>query len=145
MADIDVTPEKVGAWSDKRQDIFSGLAGGEITQGYFVAFDGTSGKLVLADATTTNGLYDSVGMALNSTLENQAVDYVAPGIVDGGFDLSGLDYGARVYLSMTPGRIADAPPGVGGTEVIVGHVIGLSDRSIADGKPTKALKLVQVV
>jgi hypothetical protein len=55
-----------------------------------------------------------------ANVAGQPITCIRKGVLDG-FDLSGLDYWAPVYLSATDGGLADAPDDYGDT--IVGRVI----------------------
>lgn len=59
------------------------------------------------------------GVATRTVAAGQPVTAVRLGTLDG-FDLSGLNFGAEVYLSDTDGRLADA---AGTVEVVVGRVV----------------------
>jgi hypothetical protein len=55
-----------------------------------------------------------------ANVAGQPVTCIRHGVLDG-FDLSGLDYWAPVYLSTTDGALADAPDDYGDT--VIGRVI----------------------
>jgi len=50
------------------------------------------------------------------------VTAIKKGVLDG-YDLSGLDYGDPVYLSVTDGALTDTTPGAYGEDILVGKVV----------------------
>jgi hypothetical protein len=65
-----------------------------------------------------------VGIALSTVVANESTSVLWDGSLYG-YDIAGLAYGAKVYLSNTPGALGDA---AGGVSKVVGVVLPLSDR-----------------
>lgn len=118
MADLTVTASAVRPASVIEQQI-SG-AGGTITAGQVVRFDGTTGKIITAQADLA-GNAGAIGIAINGTAETgMRPTVVRRGILDVGNALNALAYGASVYLSNTAGTLADA---AGTVSLVVGTVV----------------------
>src|SRR5262245_5369730 len=105
MADLTVTAAQVAvvfphSALNETYDIVAGVA---ITAGQAIR-QNTSGKGALADTDAGSGAEKAIGLALNAAGAGQAVSYLRRGVVYG-FDLSGLAYGALVYLSDTAGKL----------------------------------------
>jgi len=124
MADITVTAGKVGAVFPTKADIHDRIAAETITKGQalYIASDG---KVGLADANAA-GKQQFRGIALNGGGAGQAISVLERGHI-AGYDLSGLNADALVYLSDTAGALAD---GAGTMEVPVGRVVCLSDANL---------------
>lgn len=124
MADITVTAGKVGAVFPTKADIHDRIAAETITKGQalYIASDG---KVGLADANAA-GKQQFRGIALNGGGAGQAISVLERGHI-AGYDLSGLNADAQVYLSDTAGALAD---GAGTMEVPVGRVVCLSDANL---------------
>lgn len=124
MADITVTAGKVGAVFPTKADIHDRIAAETITKGQalYIASDG---KVGLADANAA-GKQQFRGIALNGGGAGQAISVLERGHI-AGYDLSGLNADALVYLSDTAGALAD---GAGTMEVRVGRVVCLSDANL---------------
>jgi hypothetical protein len=90
------------------------------TNGQAVYFHATTGRLTASSAGAT-GTAKMAGLLVQNN--GRAGTYIVRGRV-GGFNLSGLDYGASVYLSNTAGKLADS---AGTTSVKVGVVVPMSD------------------
>jgi hypothetical protein len=128
MADLTVTAAQVAAVFphsaiDESYDIIAGVA---VTAGQ-VIFQNGSGKAALADANAGSGAERAIGLALRTKGAGQGLTYLIRGRVYG-FDLSGLAYGAQVYLSDTAGAISDTPSTT--NSVAIGRVVPLSDSDI---------------
>ena len=102
--------------------------------------DGTSGKATAGSAAAA-GTAGVIGVNLSHklTVANQPAHLLRRGKValydaNGANILDGLTFGAQVYLSDTPGRLADA---AGTVSVPVGRVIPLWDQAV----PTKILDI----
>jgi hypothetical protein len=93
------------------------VAAEAITAGAPVRID-TAGKFTNANGTTTTE-NDAYGIATKTVVAGEALTAVKLGTMDG-FDLSGLAYNARVYISDTDGRLADA---AGTASKVVGRVV----------------------
>jgi predicted RecA/RadA family phage recombinase len=89
-----------------------------IEAGAPVRLDPTTGKFRNGNGSDmTEGKF--FGIALRSVAAGEAVTALRRGILDG-FDLSGLNFGATVYLSDTDGSIS----GTAGTKAVtVGYVV----------------------
>jgi hypothetical protein len=125
MADLTLTAAQIApvfphSALDHTYDIVAGVA---VTAGQLIR-QNTSGKAALADANAGSGAEKAIGLALKSKGVGQGLSYLTHGKVYG-FDLSGLAYGALVYLSDTPGALADAPSTT--NSVAVARVEPLSD------------------
>lgn len=97
MADIAlVTADKIELIESIQQ--LTLVAGEAITAGESVRIN-TSGQWENADA-SSSGVADAYGMALHTVVAGQAVTAVRRGKVDG-FDVSGVAYWAKLYLSDT--------------------------------------------
>lgn len=134
MADLTLTAAQTAAVFphsalDNTYDIVAGVA---ITAGQIIR-QNTSGKGALSDANAGSGAEKAIGLALNAGGVGQGISYLQQGRVYG-FDLSGLAYGALVYLSDTAGALADAPSTT--NSVPVGRVVPLSNSDL-----TKVLEL----
>lgn len=89
-----------------------------IEAGAPVRFDPTTGKFRNGNATdmTEGAIY---GIVPRSVAAGEAVTAIAEGVLDG-YDLSGLNFNAPVYLSDTDARIADA---AGTKAILIGRVV----------------------
>jgi hypothetical protein len=89
--------------------------------GQAARLDASTGKFTKGNTSsaTEEAIY---GIATGgvANVAGQPVTCIRKGVIDG-FDLSGLDYWAPVYLSSTDGALADAPDDYG--DMIVGRVI----------------------
>ena len=121
MADITVTAGKVGAVFPTKADIHDRIAAETITKGQAL-YNTSDGKVGLGDANAA-GKQQFRGIALNGGGAGQAISALERGHI-AGYDLSGLNADALVYLSDTAGALAD---GAGTMEVPVGRVVCLSD------------------
>lgn len=98
---------------------FTGVAAEAVTIGQVVRIDTTTGKITKSNATSA-AEGRSLGLALRTAAAGEAVTVLREGIVDG-WDLSGLNYDAAVYVSNTDGGLADA---AGTVSVEAGRVLG---------------------
>lgn len=117
MADLTITPADVAlvrAWQK-----LTGPAGEAIDAGEVVAQDPTTGRFVLADA-STGANNRALGVAVNSAVVGEAVTIVKQGLVDLGDALDSEAIDEAMELSNTPGKIDDA--GGGDVAVVVGRV-----------------------
>ena len=89
-----------------------------ITAGMAVRLDTSTGKFTKANgsSTTENRIY---GIATKTAASGMPVTAIRQGVMDG-WDLSGLNYDAVVYLSDTDGRLGDT---AGTVSTVVGRVI----------------------
>lgn len=134
MADLTLTAAQIAPAFplNSLDDTYDMVAGVVITRGQIVR-TATTGKAALSDANAGSGAEKAIGIALNAAGIGQGVSYAQSGRFYG-FDLSGLAYGALVYLSDTAGALADAPSTT--NSVPVGRVVPLSNTDL-----TKVLEL----
>lgn len=121
MANLTRTAAQVACLDTTRSFIYSGICAVDVERGQTV-YRNSAGKLALADASAA-GTAHLEGLALQPGNAGDVIDYLRRGPV-GGFDLSGLAYGASVYQSNDAGELADA---AGDTSKIVGRVGALTD------------------
>lgn len=88
--------------------------------GQYVRLDGSTGKLVLGNASASGevgyGFISLVKCAAGET----ATAVRGPCVISVGEAVAALNYGAAVYLSDTDGTLAD---GAGTVSTVVGHVV----------------------
>lgn len=94
------------------------VAAEAITAGFAVRLDTSSGKFTPANGSAA-GEARIFGIALKSVAADEPVTAVRKGYLDG-WDLSGMNYDAVVYLSDTDGRLDTA---AGTVSTVVGRVI----------------------
>ncbi len=99
-----------------------------ITAGMAVRLDTSTGKFTKANgsSTTENRIY---GIATKTVAAGMPVTAVRQGVMDG-WDLSGLNYDAVVYLSDTDGRLGDS---AGTVSTVVGRVIPGTSEAVGTG------------
>lgn len=123
MADLSIlTGQKVMPVHPTLAEIYSVVLAEAMTQGQASYLVATTGKYGIADANAA-GKQQFRGIVLESGGAGQGVGLLKRGAV-WGYDLSGLNYDAPVYLSDTAGALADA---AGTMSVIVGRVMPLTD------------------
>lgn len=120
---------------DRPVDQNSCLSGEAITEGAPVRIDTATGKVLNALATTAPNAAVK-GIALKTVAANQAVTIVSRGLIEG-LNLDAIGYGAPVYLSNTPGRVADA---AGTVSTIIGYVFGVRG-DVPNAPMSKLLKV----
>ncbi len=98
----------------------------------------SNGKWAKASSAAANAASRVRGITHKKVVAGQAVTAIAQGEL-AGFDLSGLAYGAPVYLNDTAGVIGDA---AGTVSIILGYVI--PGPSQARGVAAKKLLLVKI-
>jgi hypothetical protein len=98
---------------------FPAIAATALTALTPVYLHGTSGKATKGDGSGA-GTAGIVGLAAKAVAADGAVTILGDGSLVAGIDLSGLNYGARVYLSDTEGALADAN---GTVNVCIGRVV----------------------
>jgi hypothetical protein len=91
--------------------------------GRFVTSTGLATKSNASSAAEAAAYGLATGKVAN--VAGMPVTFIRKGVVDG-FDLSGLNYWAPVYISMTDGALTDADPDVYGESILVGRVIPAS-------------------
>lgn len=121
---LNVTVNRVAPVYPQEAEVYDFVAGTAIAPGDAVRVDTTSGKLILADATEA-AKSKFRGLALGSAGAGQGVSVVKRGHVYG-YDLTGIDYGAPIYLDNTAGDIGTA---AGTVSVVAGMVVSLPDDS----------------
>ena len=119
MADITVTaanarPVVVG-------HSFPGVALAALDAMTPVYIDGTTGKVAAADASAA-GTSGVVGLAAKAVAAGEGVTVLGNGSIVAGHVLTALNYGDRLYLSDTAGKVASTSA-EGTTKVTVGRVI----------------------
>jgi len=97
---------------------FTGVAAEAISIGNVVRLDTSTGKITKSKAASAAEAR-SLGIALRTSQAGEPVTVLREGILDG-FDLSGMDYDAAVYLSDTDGAMANV---VGTVSVSCGRVM----------------------
>lgn len=97
------------------------LASGTLA-GHALYQDPTTGAYGLAQA-TASGVGGFRGVALETNVASGVISMLRRGIM-AGYDLSGMNYDDRIYLSDTAGRFADT---AGTITITVGRVVGMSD------------------
>ena len=118
MADLTRTKEKVGVVFGIQSWVIDVESSVTVEAGEAVAI-GTDGKLDLADASTGGNAAACRGIALKDGASGSVVPVLMHGAVEG-FDLSGLNGDAPVYVSAAnTGELADA---AGTVSKIVGVV-----------------------
>lgn len=117
MADISlVTANRIEVVESETQMTLP--AAEAITAGNAVRLDTSSGKFTKSNAANA-GEARVYGIATRTVAAGEALTAVRKGVLDG-FDLSGLNYDAAIYLSDTDGTLADAH---GTVTLEVGRVI----------------------
>lgn len=122
MADITVTAGSVSTSRVEQCQLAPKTAAVALTWGQSVYYD-TNGKANLAIANGTAPANQPDGICMNDVAAGGAARILEEGWANG-FDLSGLSYGADVYLSaVTAGALATAAPANGlGSTIKVGRV-----------------------
>lgn len=116
----DLTAANIGVLY-KTADLVDGIAGETLAVGDVVYYN-SSGKLVKSDASAA-GTAKIAGIV--TAIQGRGVTVLKAGHV-AGFGVSGLAYAAKVYLSDTAGKLADA---AGTVSVVAGVVVPISDES----------------
>lgn len=126
MSDLTKTTAKIALVHPEHSIIFPYITAVAVDAGQAVYIN-SAGKVALADA-NGSGTSGFRGIALESCAAGQVVSVLAQGALYG-YDLSGLDYDAPVYLSDTAGALATAGS-VAGDTVVVGRVMPLTDKDL---------------
>lgn len=128
MADLAITAADVRIVK-MYEMLEDGPANEALNAGEPVRVDATTGKYTPGNGTTTTE--NAVrGIAVNTAdYANATITPMKRGILDVGDALSGLGYGATVYLSDTDGTLADA---AGTVSTVVGYVIPAWGNTTAD-------------
>ena len=125
MTDIARTAAKIGVVFPDDASIYPRIAAEAIEAGQAV-YELAAGTVGVADATTSGGLFQFYGIALQNAAAGQAVDVLVWGHLYG-FAVSAVNCGTVLHLSETAGALADAAPAGTGTAVHCGFVTALSD------------------
>lgn len=111
------------------------IAAEAIEAGAPVRCNGTTGKFQNGNGSDmTEGKY--FGIAIRSVAAGEALTALRRGILDG-FDLSGLNYWATIYLSDTDGRIS----GTAGTKAVTVGYVAPANAQVLGSSPDKLLYL----
>ena len=132
MANLVIDPLDVAPVEVIEQKI--GVSGEPINAGQPVRRDPTSGRWMLARATTATNARERGVSITTCTLANMPITVIAQGLIDLGDALSALNYGVDVFLSDTPGTLADAA----GT---VSAITGTVEAGHAASPPDKLLRV----
>lgn len=108
-----------------KNDVFDMIATEAITKGQ-VVYQTSAGKAGIADANAA-GKQQARGIALKTVAAGKPCPILRRGYV-AGFDLSGLDYDAPVFLSDTAGSLDTA---AGTLSVNCGRVISMNDPDLS--------------
>jgi hypothetical protein len=122
MAAVTYTAAQIARVNPDRDECYDFVAGVALTKG-LPAYIATTGKAGIADANDSSPIDEVRGIVVKAGGAGAAVSVIKRGMIYG-FALSGLAYGAFVYLSNTVGTYEDS-----GT-IIVGRVMPLSDSSL---------------
>lgn len=108
MANISITASDVRVV--KRGDLnqHTAPAGEAITAGQYIRQDPSTGKFVLGNATTEAEIGDGYIAENSAAIGDPVTGHKDPVYFDLGSALSGLNYGAKAFLSDTDGTLADA-------------------------------------
>jgi hypothetical protein len=131
MTAISVTAAQVAPVDPEKATIRNYIAKVALTKGVPVFIDGTTGKIDIADG-NGSGTKQFRGITLDAGGAGAGIRVIEEGDVYG-FDLSGLNYDALVYVSDTAGSLDTA---AGTVTVNVGRVAPMSDASL-----TKVLRV----
>ena len=119
MADLSITAADVAVVETIEQ--VTGPAHEAVDAGEVCYIVAASGKYGLADENDSAPVNDPEGVAVvDANAANISITLIRQGVLDVGDALAGMDYGAPVYLSQTPGKLADADPAAG---IVIGEVI----------------------
>jgi hypothetical protein len=125
MAAIALTAAQVEVLDPSKAEIYPFIAAVTITAGQAVYLL-TNGKVGLADADAAAPAPQFLGIALCGGGAGQVIDVLKRGRV-GGFTVSGLNAGAKAYLSTTAGGLDTAATG---TLAPVGMVVAESSSNL---------------
>lgn len=95
-------------------------AGEAITAGQYIRQDPSTGKFVLGNGTTNAEIGDGFIAENSAAVGDPVTGQKDPVVLDVGNALSGLNYGASVYVSDTDGTLADA---AGTVAFVAGKVV----------------------
>lgn len=119
MSDLSITAADVAVVETIEQ--VTGPAHEEVEAGEVCYIVAASGKYGLADENDSAPVNDPEGVAVvTANAANITITLIRQGVLDVGEALAGMDYGDPVYLSQTPGKMADADPAA---TIVIGEVI----------------------
>lgn len=124
MAVITVDAAKVAPIDPGQSEIYPMVPAAAVARGD-VAYLDSNGKAAAASGAAA-GTTKTTGIVLESAGVRQGVSVLRRGKV-AGFDVSGMAYGALVYLSDTAGKLDTA---AGTVSVVVGKVVPMSDSDL---------------
>lgn len=124
MADLTVTASRLRPIEGIELRAIPMIAAEAITKGQAV-YQNSDGQAALADASAAGTVGTLVGVATSDAPAGGGVDVVYHGRI-AGFDLSGMDPGAAVFVSDTAGALADA---AGTVSTRIGRVFVMTDPS----------------
>lgn len=122
MADLTVNASRLRPLEGIELRAIPMIAAAAITKGQAV-YQNTTGLAAPADASAAGTVGTLVGIATSDAPAGSAVDVVYHGRL-AGFDLSGMDPGAPVYISDTAGALADT---AGTVSTRIGRVFVMTD------------------
>jgi len=122
MGDITRTKAQVSPVHPRQAEIYDAIAAVSIEAGQAVYIN-SNGKVDLSDADASATTEVFRGIALKSVAAGQSTSVLVRGTVTG-YDLSGVAYGAAVYVSNTTGELSTS---AGSTSLIAGYCLPLTD------------------
>ena len=135
MTAIALTAAQISVVDPIKATIRNYITGVAITRGVPVYIVGSTGKLAIADG-NGSGTKQVRGVTLDAGGVGAGIRVLEYGDVYG-YDLSGLDYDAIVYLSDTAGSLDTA---AGTVTVIIGRVAPMTDAAL-----TKVLRVQTMI
>lgn len=128
MADIAKTAANIRLVDAVQAHTFPATAGAALAAGDFVCYHASDGTVILTDA-DAEATSNCVGMVTQTAASGSPCTILYDGFVSG-FTLTDQEAGEVVFLSVTPGAIADAPVSAQGDTIIpVGWVKSATDPS----------------
>jgi len=130
MADLAPTAAQVAPVNETQYVARTYIAAVALTAGQAVYLN-SSGKAALARANATGTIQNFLGVTTNAAAANKPVEVVKSGSVYG-LNVSGMAYGAKVYVSSAAaGSFQDTiVTGTGNFVVAVGTVVPMSDADL---------------
>lgn len=120
----------------RKIDVIEGVASVDLAAGELVRYDGSTGKLAKALATSAANLGYRIGIVIKSAKAGRAVTALAKGEIALGNALSAVAWGAPIYASDTAAQIATS---AGTVSKIIGQVEAVW--STPNGVPDKILRV----
>jgi len=125
MSDITVTTALVARVFPGDMDVaYNVVLASGVSAGQSL-YQSATGGYALTDA-NHSGMYGFRGIALETQVASGVVSMLQRGVL-GGYDLSGMNYDAPVYLSDTAGALSTA---AGANSVLVGRVVSVPDLAL---------------